>query len=416
MRLDVHQSVFHRKQHSVLLERFRFDRAQWRVVIQNIKSTPERADDKIVFASLNREVAHLNRRQATSQLNPFLSAVDREEETEFSANKKQIRIHMIFGDRPDGLVRRQIAFDRSPGAARIDGLEKIGLEIRVLMVLERDVRRVRIVVRSDDAADVSQLRNVGKLFNPAPVLAPVFAYLNQAIIRTNIDKSFLLRRFSQRRSVAEESNGSILGDRVDALNLSHHRQLVAIQAARELAAKHLPGIAAIVAAKQSVSSKVKPSVRMRTDDEGRIPVPAQRIFAASNLRLNAYALAGALVVANQNAGLQLGVNRVRIFRINLGAKSVTTLRNPPVTVDDARRIARARWPAKRKIVLRAAEHVVERHRIVGRHIVKLRNRQVAFEIPVCAAVKTFIDAAVTADEVVIIISRINPNLVVIDVL
>jgi hypothetical protein len=45
--------------------------------------------------------AHLDCGQTTAQLNPFLSAIYREEQTEFSSGKKQIRVHMIFGDPPD---------------------------------------------------------------------------------------------------------------------------------------------------------------------------------------------------------------------------------------------------------------------------------------------------------------------------
>src|SRR2546421_13062891 len=103
---------------------------------------------------------------------------------------------------------------------------------------------------------------------------------------------------------------------------------------------------------------------MRTDDERRIPIPAQRIFVAADLRLNAHALAGALVVANDVTGLQLGVNRVRIFRIDLGAKSVAALSYEPICVHDAGRVPRSRWTTESVIVLRATEDVIERCRVV----------------------------------------------------
>src|SRR6266702_4239730 len=110
---------------------------------------------------------------------------------------------------------------------------------------------------------------------------------------------------------------------------------------------------------------------MRADDERRIPVPAQGIFAASNLRLNTHALARAFVVTNNITVLQLSINCVRIFRIDLGPKAVSTLRNKPVAVDDAGSIARARRPAEGEIVLSAAVDVIERFGVVGGHIIEL---------------------------------------------
>src|SRR6185295_14815899 len=103
----------------------------------------------------------------------------------------------------------------------------------------------------------------------APVPAAVLSDLNQAVVSADVNQSFFLWRFRQRRCVTEESRGSIPGDRVDALNFAHDRQLVAIQTARELPANHGPAIAAIVAAKEFVGGKVKPRVQVRTDDEDR---------------------------------------------------------------------------------------------------------------------------------------------------
>src|SRR2546430_1231618 len=142
---------------------------------------------------------------------------------------------------------------------------------------------------------------------------------------------------------------------------------------------------------------------MRADDERRVPIPAQRIFVAANLRLNAHALAGALVVPNDGAGPKLGVNDVRVFGIDLGAKPVATLRHKPIGVNDAGRVAGAGWPTEGVIVLRAAKHIIERGRVVGSDVIELRNRKVTFEKPVRAAVVTLIDATIAPDQVVIVV-------------
>src|SRR6266850_625875 len=114
------------------------------------------------------------------------------------------------------------------------------------MVFKSDIDSVCFVIRSDDAARISQFGNVGKLFNLAPTLAPVFGYLQQSVICADIDQAVFLWRFRQCGGISKESRRSIFGHRVDAPNLSHHGELVAIQTTRELPADHLPTVAPIV--------------------------------------------------------------------------------------------------------------------------------------------------------------------------
>src|SRR5215510_14944008 len=113
---------------------------------------------------------------------------------------------------------------------------------------------------------------------------------------------------------------------------------------------------------------------MRTDDERRIPVPTQRVFPAGGLRLNPHTLTSALVEARERAALKLCVNRVRIFRIDLTAKTVATLRHKPVAVYNARSTARARRTAETVVVLCSTINVVERRRIVSSDVIELWNR------------------------------------------
>ena len=74
---------------------------------------------------------------------------------------------------------------------------------------------------------------------------------------------------------------------------------------------------------------------MRTDDKRRVPIPSQRILVTAHFGLNPEAFARAFVIANQVAILEFGIDRIRIFRINLSPKTVTALSNPPIAVDDA---------------------------------------------------------------------------------
>src|SRR6266853_6486226 len=155
---------------------------------------------------------------------------------------------------------------------------------------------------------------------------------------------------------------------------------------------------------------------MRADDKRRVPIPAQRIFVASDLGLNAHSFTRALVVAHDVAALQLGINRVWIFRIDLSAKTVATLSYEPVGVHDAGGVAGARWPTERVIVLRAAKHIIEGRGVVGGDVIELRDGQVALEKPIRAAVVTLIDASVAADQIMIVICWVDPEFVIVDVL
>src|SRR5690349_7677455 len=108
---------------------------------------------------------------------------------------------------------------------------------------------------------------------------------------------------------------------------------------------------------------------MRTNENGRVPVPAQWNIIRSRLRLDAHALAGAAVIACEVPVLILGIDRVWIFGIYLRAEAITTLRDEPISIRDAGNILGARWTTDGIVVLRAAVDIIERGRVVDRHIV-----------------------------------------------
>ena len=99
------------------------------------------------------------------------------------------------------------------------------------------------------------------------------------------------------------------------------------------------------------------------------------------LRLDADALAGPLVEADDDAVLQLGVDGVRILGIDARDEAVAALGDEPVLVQDAVLGSRARRAAERVVVLQAAVDVVERRRVVDVDVVELRERQVLEEDP-----------------------------------
>src|ERR1043165_4205220 len=111
------------------------------------------------------------------------------------------------------------------------------------MIVETYISSVCSVIRRNNATDVGHVRHAGKLLDAAPVLAAVFSDVQHAIIGADVDQSVFLLRLSERGSIAEESRRSVLRHGVDAPDATHHRQLVAIEIARELTTDRGPTIA-----------------------------------------------------------------------------------------------------------------------------------------------------------------------------
>ena len=102
---------------------------------------------------------------------------------------------MILGNRPNRTVLRQVRAKRNPRAARVGCLQQIRFEVSVLMIVETDVRGVRVVIRSDHAADVSHIGDAGKLLDAAPILAAVVADVQHTVIRADVKQALFLLRF-----------------------------------------------------------------------------------------------------------------------------------------------------------------------------------------------------------------------------
>ena len=93
--------------------------------------------------------------------------------------------------------------------------------------------------------------------------------------------------------------------------------------------------------------------------------------------------------------------------------------SPPATMNQSlvrtpHRFVERDGPAERPVVLRAAADVVERLRVVHRHAVELRNRQVGEEPPRRAFVVRFVQPAVVGQEHVAPVRRIERQVVVIN--
>src|SRR6266481_4635257 len=170
--------------------------------------------------------------------------------------------------------------------------------------------------------------------------------LDQAVVGTGVQKTGFHRRFREHRDISVERGGDVLIDRVRPPEPSHHGNFIAIEVTRQVAADELPCGTAIISLEDPRAGKIQTRMRVRTDDERRVPVPALRHLAFAFLRLYAKAFTGLAIKAHQITVLRLSVNSIRIFRINQRAEAVTSLGYEPVLVVDARSVFGPRGSAE----------------------------------------------------------------------
>ncbi len=132
-------------------------------------------------------------------------------------------------------------------------------------------------------------------------------------------------------------------------------------------------------------------------------------------RTDAVRTAGPEVEPAEAAVLRLHEHDVRILRIDPRLEAVAAADAVPVAGADPDPVERPRRAADRAVVLGAAADVVERPGVVGVDPVVLRQRQVGEVPPRLHAVVGLVDAAVVGEDDVVLVGRVEHDVVVIDV-
>ena len=150
----------------------------------------------------------------------------------------------------------------------------------------------------------------------------------------------------QRSDVAVHRGALLVGDGVEALNLAHHRNLVAVELARQITRYTRPRIAAVGALEHDIGGEVQCLAVVRTDEKGGIPVPAP-CFAVNRFDgLDVDAFAGFFVKSLESAVLCLGVHNVGVGGVHLRFKTVARLGHVPIAVDDAAVVDGLAWASE----------------------------------------------------------------------
>ena len=141
----IHQSILHRKENGFCrVEYFGVERAQGRIVVEDVKAPAESCHNQIGFALLYGKVFHGYIGYSRRQLGPDFSAVEREKDIELGACKKQVGIYGILNDGMYRFVVGQITDDGNPRLPFVVALEQIRFEIVAFDVVERGVNRICI--------------------------------------------------------------------------------------------------------------------------------------------------------------------------------------------------------------------------------------------------------------------------------
>src|SRR5262249_20357053 len=239
-----------------------------------------------------------------------------------------------------------------------------------------------------------------------PALPVSCRHVHEAVVAARPDEPLLLRRLGDREDGAEGFDaGVVAGDRAAG------PLLLRLVVAGEVGTDHVPVLAGVARAEDHLRAVVDDlRVEWRAADR-RGPLEAVlHLFAALARRIlwprgDFARLAGAIVVAREDAEVFAGVDDVRIAGIGVDVARLAAADVVPVGEMDAAGEAVARPLRRAEILHRAGDVVRPPH--VDRDVVELRNRQ-RRRVPALAAVARDVHPAVVADDAPAGIGGIEP--------
>ncbi|MBA7693322.1 hypothetical protein ES703_101902 [subsurface metagenome] len=89
-----------------------------------------------------------------------------------------------------------------PGLAAIIAFHQVGFEVPLFMIVQHGVNRVHIMTIRLDVIDECFFRDAVNPFHFSPGPACVFSHLDETIIRADVNKAFLQRRFGDGSDIA----------------------------------------------------------------------------------------------------------------------------------------------------------------------------------------------------------------------
>jgi hypothetical protein len=177
---------------------------------------------------------------------------------------------------------------------------------------------------------------------------------------------------------------------------------------RQVGRDAFPRLAAVARAEEVLRAEVERALLRRAQVDGRVPVEAQLLLFVTGERLDVARLVGLAVNAPDVAALRLGVDVVGVFGVGEHPEAVAAVHVLPLRVADAAGVGRVADPGR--VVLQPAVDA-EGSLHVHAHVVELRDGQVLRFPPAVAAVVGVPESAVVADDEVVCVVGVDPEVV-----
>jgi len=274
--------------------------AQAGQVIQDPEGAAMGADDQVIVLDLH--VVHRHHRQPARHALPGGTIVQREEHAGFGAREQQPLPHGIGPHHAGDLALREVAVGRLPRAPAIAGAVQIGLVVAQLVARGGHVHRIGIMRARLHAADIGQLRQIGRR-HVAPIVAAGALHMHQAIVGGGPDLALAMRALDHARGCGMHLGpGALAGDVAAGVALA----LLVVQ--RQVRRDRLPALALVGGFEHHVPARIQ-RVRIVRGEHDR-ECPAEAVFQVARrdtggfLRPHVHQrdLVGLVVVALQRAG------------------------------------------------------------------------------------------------------------------
>ncbi len=128
-------------------------------VVEDPDAASVRADHQVVRSRLDRQIVDCRRRHVQPQRLPVRAAVERDPYAAVRSSVEDVAVARILTDRPDELIRRQIAGDGVPGRAVVVGSQHVRMFVAEQVALDRNESGTRREAARIDPHDSSPRRH-----------------------------------------------------------------------------------------------------------------------------------------------------------------------------------------------------------------------------------------------------------------
>ena len=226
--------------------------AQAAVVVQHIEAPAKGGSHQVVFAGVQLQVAEGDGGHPAGEPVPVQAQVGGGVEAVLGAGEEEVSHLMVLLEDPDDGLGGELAGKRTPGTAPVGADEEVRPQVAQLVGIGGGKDGIRVVRRGLQVVDEGAGRHVRQGGGGAPVLAPVFAHVDEAVVGAGVEQALDQGRFGDGGQGGVLGHGPIVVEGVHAPHPVDELQLVAVGVGREVGADGGPGVTAGIAAPETL--------------------------------------------------------------------------------------------------------------------------------------------------------------------